>query len=85
MKQESLAMQEKQKKKNRREFMKHGLRTVVLSSLAFTGLSLGWRRASSPGKETSCPIELPCRICPQLPGCRKPEAVNTKQKARGTK
>jgi len=77
-------MQEKQKKKNRREFMKHGLRTVMLSSLAFTGLSLGRRGASSSKIETSCSIDLPCRICSQLPGCRKPEAVDTKQKARGT-
>jgi len=81
MKQESFAMQEKKKKKNRREFLKDGLRAFLLSGLAFVGLSLGWRGISRSGQKSSCSIDLPCTICSQLPGCRKPETVDTKQKA----
>ena len=76
-------MQETRKKKNRREFLKDGLRASLLSGLAFAGLSLGWRGVSRSGKGSSCSIDLPCRICSQLPGCRKPEAVDAKQKSRG--
>jgi hypothetical protein len=78
-------MQETQKMKKRREFLKDVLRASLLSGLAFTGLSLGWRGVSRSGQESSCSIDLPCRICSQLPGCRKPEAMDTKQKSRGTK
>ncbi|MEE8604924.1 MAG: hypothetical protein V3S65_06090 [Candidatus Aminicenantaceae bacterium] len=78
-------MKEAHKIKSRREFMKDGLRTVVLSGLAFAGLSLGWRRASSSGKDSSCIVDLPCRICSQLPGCRKPEAITTKQKSKDSR
>jgi len=72
-------MKEAQTTKSRREFMKDGLRTVVLSGLAFAGLSLGRRGASSSGKETSCTIDLPCRICSKLPGCQQLKAIDTKQ------
>lgn len=78
-------MQETQKMKKRREFLKDGLRASLLGGLALVGLSLGWRGISRSGQESSCSIDLPCRICSQLPGCRKPEAVDTKQKSRGTK
>ena len=84
MMREIIVMQKTEKVKNRREFIKDGLRMVMLSGLAFVGLSVGGRKASSSGNETSCFIDLPCRICSQLPGCRKPEAVDTKQKSRGT-
>ena len=70
-------------KKTRREFLKDGLRTSLLSGLAFAGVSLGSRGISRSGKRSSCSIDLPCRICSRLPGCRKPEALDTKQKSRG--
>jgi hypothetical protein len=73
------------KMKNRREFLKNGLRASLLSGLAFASLTLGWRGVSRSGKESSCSIDLPCRICSELPGCRKPEALDTKQKSRGLK
>jgi len=72
-------MKEAHKIKNRREFIKDGLRTVVLSGLAFAGLSLGWRRASISRKETFCVIDLPCRICSKLPGCQQAKAIDVKQ------
>lgn len=72
-------MKKAHKIKNRREFIKDGLRTVVLSGLAFAGLSLGWRRASISRKETFCVIDLPCRICSKLPGCQQLKAIDIKQ------
>jgi hypothetical protein len=79
MMREIIVMQETEKKKNRREFIKDGLRTFVLSGLAFVGFSVGWKKASSSGNEMSCAIDLPCRICSRLPGCQKPEAKHAKQ------
>lgn len=72
-------MKKAHKMKSRREFMKDGLRTVVLSGLVFAGIALGRRGASSSGKETSCTIDLPCRICSKLPGCQQLKAMETKQ------
>ena len=72
-------MKEVRNKKSRRQFIEDGLRTIVLSGLAFVGLSLGWRRVSNSGKETSCAVDLPCRICSKLPGCRQFKATDAKQ------
>ena len=73
-------MPKAQDTENRREFLRNGLRAVALGSLVFGGLSLGWRGFSGTAKESSCSIDLPCRSCPKLLECRKPEAVNEKQK-----
>jgi hypothetical protein len=67
---------------NRREFIKTGLRTIVLGSLGFAGLSLGKRRSSGSEEKTSCSIDLPCRICSKLPGCQEREALDAKQEYR---
>jgi len=72
-------MKEAHKIKSRREFFKDGLRTVVLSGLAFAGLSLGWRGVSNSGKDSSCMIDLPCRICSKLPGCQQLKAMGAKR------
>ncbi len=66
--------------KNRREFIKDGLRAVLFGGLAFTGLFLGWRGYSRPDEESSCLIDLPCRSCSKLPGCQKPRAIDARQK-----
>ena len=72
-------MKEANKTGSRREFIEGALRTVALSGLAFTGLSLGWRGISRSGQDSSCPIDLPCRICSRLPGCRQAKAKETKR------
>ena len=72
-------MKETRNSKGRRKFIEDGLRTVVLSSLAFVGLSLGWRGASRSAEESSCAMDLPCRICPKLPGCRELKAAAVKR------
>lgn len=75
-------MREANKTKKRREFIKVGLRTIVLGSLAFTGLSLGRRGATRNGEITHCAIDLPCRICSKLPGCQEREARDTRREYR---
>ena len=75
-------MKEAFKTKNRREFIKTGLRTIVLGSLAFAGLSLGGKRSSGSEEKTSCAIDLPCRICSKLPGCQEREALDAKREHR---
>ena len=65
--------------KNRREFLRDGLRTVLFGGLVFTGLFLGWKGYSRQGKESSCLVLLPCRDCSKLPGCQEPRAIDTRQ------
>jgi hypothetical protein len=78
-------MKDKPKEKGRREFIRAGLRSAVLGGLAFVGLSVSRRKAPNHGEDTSCTLDLPCRICSRLPGCRKPVAMETKQMIRGEK
>jgi hypothetical protein len=72
-------MKETRNTKSRRKFIEDGLRTVALSGLAFVGLSLGWRGAAGSGEESSCAVDLPCRICSKLPGCRELKAADVKR------
>ena len=73
-------MQDLLKTKNRREFLKDGLRTALFGGLAFTGLFLGWRGQSRSERESSCLVNLPCRGCSKLPDCQEPRAANARQK-----
>ena len=75
-------MQDLQKTKSRREFLKDGLRTALFGSLAFTGLFLGWRGYSRPGRESSCLVNFPCRDCSKLPDCQEPRAINARVEPR---
>ena len=74
-------MQDLQKKGNRREFIRDGLRAALLSGLAFTGLFLGWRGYSGSAKESSCIVDLPCRGCSKLPGCQELKAFDARQRS----
>lgn len=78
-------IQSVQKTKNRRDFLRDGMRTVLLSGLAFTGLFLGWKGYSNSGKESSCLVDLPCRGCSRLLDCREPKALDVKQKERDSR
>ena len=73
-------MQDLQKTRNRREFIRDGLRAALLSGLAFTGLFLGWRGYSGSAKESSCLLDLPCRSCSKLPDCQELKAFDARQK-----
>jgi hypothetical protein len=77
-------MKETRNTKGRRKFIEDGLRAVMLSGLAFVGLSLGWRGASGTREESSCAVDLPCRICSKLPGCRELKAEDVKREYQDT-
>jgi len=68
------------KTKNRREFLRDGLRTILFGGLAFTGLFLGGKGYFRQGNESSCLVLLPCRGCSKLPDCQEPRAIDTRQK-----
>ena len=72
-------MKDFQKTKNRREFLRDGLRAVLFGGLAFTGLFLGWKGHSLSGIEPSCLVRLPCQGCSKLPDCQVPRAVDIRQ------
>ncbi len=73
-----------QKTKNRREFLRDGLRAILFGGLAFTGLFLGWKGHSLPA-ESSCLVRLPCQDCSKLPDCQVPRAIDTRQKPRDSR
>ena len=62
------------RKGNRRDFLKDGLRAVLVSGFVFTGILLGGRSRGSQGIGPSCSADLPCRSCSELKRCRRPEA-----------
>lgn len=68
------------KTKTRRDFLKDGMRTILLSGMGFMGLFLGWKGFSSSGKELSCFVDLPCQGCSRFSGCQYPRALDVKQK-----
>lgn len=76
-------MIDKNETKSRRQFIQHGLRAAVVSGLALMGWSLGRRKASPSAEKTSCPVDLPCRVCSELPGCQQAEALETKREYHG--
>lgn len=78
-------IQDAQKTKTRRDFLKDGFRTVLLSGIGFMGLFLGWKGFSNSGKESSCLVDLPCRRCSRLSGCQYPRALDMKQKERDSR
>ncbi len=63
---------------NRREFLKSGLRSLVLGGLVFVSGFLSWRKAGSKKSGNYCETDLPCRKCSSLPGCTEKNAVKTR-------
>ena len=68
------------KPKNRREFLKDGLRAGVAGSIVFMGLFLGWRKKPENSGGTLCIDNLPCRDCSKMKKCTEPKALKQKQK-----
>jgi hypothetical protein len=64
--------------KGRRDFLKDGMRAVLLAGFAFTGFSLGMRSQTDSLNGSSCQIDLPCRSCAKFRRCRQPEAQSVK-------
>ncbi len=73
-------MMEDTKLKDRREFIKDGLRAILLGGVVFSGLFLGWRGQANSGTETSCSLDLPCRSCSKITSCIEPPAIQEKDK-----
>ncbi|MCP4724999.1 MAG: hypothetical protein GY863_08190 [bacterium] len=69
----------KEKNENRREFLKNGIRTLVLGGIITVSGILGWRKTKSPENENICTIELPCRSCSVFDNCIDQKAVELKQ------
>ena len=59
--------------RDRRSFLRDGIRMLVLGGMAVTGIVLGSRRRSE-GSLSACPAGRACRNCSRLPGCRDPQA-----------
>jgi hypothetical protein len=78
-------MSDLKRTKNRREFLKDGLRAAVLGGIVFTGLFLGWKGNSSSEEESSCLIDLPCRNCLKLTGCKESRAAKTRKELQNSK
>lgn len=70
---------------SRRKFIKDAIRTVAFGGLVFVGFSLGSRRGSNSGEVRVCAVDLPCRICSKLPGCRLERARNARQECRDSR
>ena len=64
----------KQKNRDRRDFLKSGLRIGVLGLFGFTGAVL--IRRDSSGESWPCQIKLPCDDCRIIGKCEKPAAIN---------
>jgi len=65
--------------KNRRQFLKDGLRSVVFGGITFTGLFLWWRGHSRPEGELSFLPNIPCNDCLILNVCPDPRAISARE------
>jgi len=73
-------MPDQTKVKSRRDFIKDGMRAVLLGGFVFSGLFLGWRGRENSGKDVSCPIDLPCRSCSKISHCKESLARQEREK-----
>jgi hypothetical protein len=77
---ERTSMPDQKKVKSRRDFIKDGMRAVVLGGFVFSGLFLGWRGRANSGTEVSCSIDLPCRRCSKISRCKESQALRERKK-----
>lgn len=68
-----------EKSARRRDFLKGGLRTLLLGGITFIGGLLRWREVRSAEDETICVIISPCRTCAIYTNCTNPKAVAAEQ------
>ena len=62
-------------KMDRREFIKDGLRTVILGGFVLFGLFLGLRKPSRTEKSSAMIPQSPCRECRKIKSCSQSNAV----------
>ncbi|MFC1493451.1 hypothetical protein ACFL6O_05765, partial [candidate division KSB1 bacterium] len=68
-----------EKIENRRDFLRKGMRTLMLGGIISIGWISGWRKSSSPENDISCVYEIPCRKCSIYDDCLDSKAVELKQ------
>jgi hypothetical protein len=73
-------MMDQAKVKNRRDFIKDGMRAVLLGGFVFSGLFLGWRGRANAGTDISCFIDLPCRSCSIIRRCPESQAFQERKR-----
>ncbi len=73
-------MQHQTEVKSRRDFIKDGMRAVLLGGFVFSGLFLGWRGRANSGTDVSCFIDLPCRSCSIKRRCPESLAFQERKK-----
>lgn len=66
--------------KSRRDFIKDGMRAVLLGGFVFSGLFLGRRGRANSGTDASCFIDLPCRSCSIIKRCPESSAFQERKK-----
>lgn len=66
--------------KSRRDFIRDGMRAVLLGGFVFSGLFLGWRGRANSGTDLSCFIDLPCKSCSIIRRC--PESQSFQERKR---
>jgi hypothetical protein len=66
---------------NRREFIISSARKTLLAGLSLVGISLGIKSLVAD-KETYCEVNLPCRNCFKLGGCKEDKALEAKEQIR---
>jgi hypothetical protein len=64
----------------KREFLKRGLRILLLGAVALVCGILGKRKAPAAGGNTICVTNAPCRNCPEYTRCDDPRAAESKKK-----
>ncbi|MFC1607701.1 hypothetical protein ACFL47_06975 [Candidatus Latescibacterota bacterium] len=65
----------------RRDFIKRGLRAIMITGIACVCGLLGLRNIRSARDESLCVIELPCKKCTAYKHCADPRAVESKRKS----
>ncbi len=76
-------IQNVQKTKSRRDFLKDGMRTILFGGFVFVTGFFGWRKISNTG-QTSNLVNLPCGDCSILPVCFLPKAIDFKKTKRNS-
>jgi hypothetical protein len=72
-------MPDRTKDKSRRDFIKDGLRAVLLGGIVFSGLFLGWRGRANSDTNSTCTIDLPCTSCSKISRCGESQALRERK------
>ena len=75
-----ITMNRKPEKSNRRrDFLKSGMRVLLLGVIACISGLLGWRKIRSSECGNYCVVESPCRRCSEFSGCTYSRAAESRR------